>query len=290
MIQTKLLRISIVIPVYNEADALSACLRSISRQTIPPYEVIVVDNNSTDETIAVARRFDFVRVLTESKQGVVHARNTGFNAASGDIIGRLDADTILDPDWTVQVAHIMKDPTVAAVSGSISYHDLPWLSAASRVELFFRQRIANGMGSEVFLQGANMALRRSSWLKVGATTCSSKGLHEDFDLAVHLHDLQDDQQRVVFDPSLHANLSLRRFDSSYASFVPYALQNPKTYAVHGRTAQRHMYPAIALVLVFYLPIKLLYRGYDPITERFSFAKLFAVATNARVNPATFIDC
>jgi glycosyltransferase involved in cell wall biosynthesis len=289
MIQTKLLRISIVIPVYNEAEALGACLLSISRQLVAPYEVIVVDNNSTDETAAVVRSFSFVRVMTELKQGVVHARNTGFNAARGEIIGRLDADTILDPNWTVQVTRIMADRTIAAVSGSISYHDLPWRATASRLELFFRQRIANGMGSEVFLQGANMALRRSSWLNVRAQTCTSKGLHEDFDLAVHLHDLQDQQQRVVFDPSLHANLSLRRFDSSYISFVPYALQNPKTYAVHGRTAQRHMYPAIALVLLFYVPIKLLYRGYDPYTERFSLAKLFAVVTNVRVNPATFVD-
>jgi glycosyltransferase involved in cell wall biosynthesis len=289
MIQTKLLRISIVIPVYNEAEALGACLLSISRQLVAPYEVIVVDNNSSDETVAVARSFSFVRVLAESKQGVVHARNTGFNAAQGEIIGRLDADTILDPDWTVQVTRIMIDPSIAAVSGSISYHDLPWRVAASRLELFFRQRIANGMGKEVFLQGANMALRRSSWLNVRAKTCTSKGLHEDFDLAVHLHDLQDNSQRVVFDSSLHANLSLRRFDSSYASFVPYALQNPKTYAVHGRTSQRHMYPALVLVLVFYAPIKLLYRGYDPYSERFSFAKLFAVATNIRVNPANFVD-
>jgi glycosyltransferase involved in cell wall biosynthesis len=289
MIQTKLLRISIVIPVYNEAEALGACLLSISRQLVAPYEVIVVDNNSTDETMAVARSFSFVKVLMESKQGVVHARNTGFNAAQGEIIGRLDADTILDADWTVHVTRIMADPSIAAVSGSISYHDLPWRATASRLELFFRQRIANGMGTEVFLQGANMALRRSSWQNVRATTCTAKGLHEDFDLAVHLHGLQDSRQRVVFDPTLHANLSLRRFDSSYASFVPYALQNPKTYAVHGRTAQRHMYPAIALVLLFYVPIKLLYRGYDPYTERFSLGRLFAVATNVRVNPANFVD-
>lgn len=289
MIQTKLLRISIVIPVYNEAEALGACLRSISRQTFAPYEVIVVDNNSTDETVAVARSFHFVRVLRETKQGVVHARNTGFDAARGEIIGRLDADTILDGGWTMDVSRIMADPTIAAVSGSISYHDLPWRSTASRLELFFRQRIANSMGSEVFLQGANMALRRSSWLKVRSKTCRAKGLHEDFDLAVHLHDFRDPQQRVVFDPSLHANLSLRRFDSSYASFVPYALQNPRTYAVHGRTTQRSMYPAICLVLLFFAPIKLLHRGYDPLTERFSLTKLLAVPASIRVNPANFVE-
>ena len=286
MIQRNNLRISIVIPVYNEAEALGACLLSISRQEAPAYEVIVVDNNSTDDTRAVAARFDFVKLLTETKQGVVHARNRGFNAARGEIIGRIDADTILDADWTKRLAAIMANPATDAVSGSISYHDLPWQAATSRVELFFRQRIADGMADQVFLQGANMGLRRSAWAAVRATTCCSKGLHEDFDLAVHLHDIG---ARVIFDPSLHANLSLRRFDSTYLSFLPYALQNPKTYAVHGRTAQRHMYPAIFLVLLFYLPIKLLYRGYDPASERFSLAKLLAVPASIRVNPANFVD-
>jgi cellulose synthase/poly-beta-1,6-N-acetylglucosamine synthase-like glycosyltransferase len=58
------MNVSIVIPVYNEADALAACLEAIAEQTIAPLEVIVVDNNSTDTSAAIAQGFDFVRLVS----------------------------------------------------------------------------------------------------------------------------------------------------------------------------------------------------------------------------------
>jgi len=111
-----------------------------------PTEVIVVDNNSSDDTIAVARRFPFVTVLREKRQGVVHARNRGFNASRGDIIGRIDADTVIARDWVAQLQAIFADTRISAVSGAITYHDLPWQDQVGRLELYFRQRIARGMG------------------------------------------------------------------------------------------------------------------------------------------------
>ena len=106
------MKISIVIPVYNEAEHLADCLNSIARQTTAPHEVIVVDNNSSDSSLAVALSFDFVSVITEPRQGVVHARNTGFNAAKGDLIGRIDADTVLPADWVAKALQIMQEADV----------------------------------------------------------------------------------------------------------------------------------------------------------------------------------
>ena len=281
------MNVSIVIPVYNEAACLNACLRAIAVQTVAPTEVIVVDNNSIDGTLAVARRFPFVTILRERKQGVVHARNRGFNAAKGDIIGRIDADTIVAADWVEQLQTIFADGSLAAVSGAITYHDLPWQEQIGRLELYFRQRIAAGMGDEVFLQGANMAILRSAWRKTRRTVCDNGGLHEDFDLAIHAHQAK---LKVIFDKNLHATLSLRRFDSTIIDFWSYAWLSPKTYARHGLRSQRHMYSVIWLVLCFYWPIKLLYRAYDPVAERLSLTKLLtSTATAGRVNPATFVD-
>src|SRR4051812_9489646 len=98
------MKISIVIPVYNEAQNLDACLRAIARQTTAAYEVIVVDNNSTDGSLAVAQTFPFVTVITERRQGIVHARDRGYNAARGDIIARIDADSLLPKDWLEHIA------------------------------------------------------------------------------------------------------------------------------------------------------------------------------------------
>lgn len=280
------LRISIVIPVYNEADSLAACLLAINRLRLAPHEVIVVDNNSTDGTAMVARSFAFVRLLREPKQGVVHARNRGFTAARGEIIGRIDADTIVDVNWTERVSQIMADTTVSAVSGSIEYYDVPHRQFFGQLELRFRQRIAKNMGDEVFLQGANMAIRRSAWLQVRENTCVNRGYHEDFDLAIHCH---ASGLRVVFDPSLHVGLSFRRIESSYTGFVTYLLQSPRTYKSHGRHAQRHMYPIITLATIMYYPVRFAYCGYDTQTDSFSLARLLAFSPNVRVNPASFTD-
>ena len=281
------MNVSIVIPVYNEVACLDACLRAIAVQTVMPTEVIVVDNNSNDETIAVAQRFPFVTIVCEPLQGVVHARNRGFNLAKGDIIGRIDADTIIARNWVATLQSIFTDPSISAVSGAITYHDLPSQTLVGRLELYFRQRIAKGMGDEVFLQGANMAIRRGAWRKIRPSVCNNGGLHEDFDLAIHAHKAK---LQVVFDKKLQATLSLRRFDSTMVDFWQYAWLSPKTYARHGLHSQRHMYSVIWLVLCFYWPIKLIYRAYDPVAERMSIVKFFTSTSEiGRVNPATFVD-
>jgi glycosyltransferase involved in cell wall biosynthesis len=282
----KKLSVSIVIPVYNEAAHLGACLQAIADQTILPDEVIVVDNNSTDDTVAVAGQYQFVRVLHENRQGVVYARDCGFNAANGELIGRIDADTIVSSDWVDTLQAIFSDPNVDAVSGAVSYHDLPYRDFFAGVDLRFRQAIARGMADEVFLYGANMAIRRKTWRQVRQEVCQASGLHEDFDVGINA---QEVGARVVFDKRLRAAVSLRQFDSTLRDFWQYVWLNPKTYALHGRTSQRHMYPAIILVVMFYGPLRLLHRSYDPGSLAFSWQKLWSPAAQIRVNPATFVD-
>ena len=96
-------RVSIVIPAYNEERYLPACLDAIAAQTIKPFEVIVVDNNSSDSTAKIAAQYPFVRVVNEPRRGIGFARNAGFNAAAGDIIGRIDADTHVPASWVAKV-------------------------------------------------------------------------------------------------------------------------------------------------------------------------------------------
>jgi glycosyltransferase involved in cell wall biosynthesis len=121
----KLARVSIVIPVYNEEGSLGACLEAIAAQTVRPYEVIIVDNNSSDKSVAIARSFPSVRIIEERRQGVVHARNAGFDAAKGDIIGRIDADTLVAATWVKRLKETFADTRVAAVTGPVGYYDMP---------------------------------------------------------------------------------------------------------------------------------------------------------------------
>lgn len=270
-------RISIVIPVYNEEAQLAACLRTIARQRLKPYEVIVVDNNSTDRTAQVAQRFRFVKVITAKRQGVVHARDRGFNAARGDIIGRIDADTRLPADWTQQLTRIFANGSIDAVSGSMQYYDVPYRRLFSRIDLLLRRRAARLMRDEVFLQGANMALRKTAWKACKRHLCRRSGLHEDFDLAIHLSQAG---RRVVFRQQLVASISARCVNDDIRDFWSYALLSPGTYAHHELKSGRHMYLNVVLVLLFHLPLRAVYRSYN---------EQLLDGRYVRVNPATFVD-
>jgi glycosyltransferase involved in cell wall biosynthesis len=92
--------VSILIPAYNAERWIVETIKSALRQTWPNKEIIVVDDGSTDCTLAVARRFESngVRVITTSNQGAAEARNRAFSLSRGDYIQWLDADDLLSPD------------------------------------------------------------------------------------------------------------------------------------------------------------------------------------------------
>ncbi|MBC7708009.1 glycosyltransferase family 2 protein [Polaromonas sp.] len=280
------MKISIVIPVYNEGEHLAACLSAIADQTVTPYEVIVVDNNSTDHTITVANRYSFVTVLRQRRQGVVHARNKGFDAATGDVIGRIDADTVVNADWVASLQQLFADESLDAVSGAVTYHDLPWRRFAGWLDRSCRIWVANGMGRRSYLYGANMGLRRTSWQKVRSLVCAQSGLHEDFDLAIHL---AHQGGNTDFASHLQATVSSRRADNKILDFWHYVWLSPSTYRAHGLNYHRRMYPVIALVMVNYFLIRLLYRCYDSENRNLSVYNMFNDRSALRVNPATFVD-
>ena len=93
--------ISVIVPVRNAAATLGNCLDALLSQDLNPesYEVIVVDNQSTDDSVAVAERYQGVRVLSESRPSAYKARNCGLRAAAGKLIAFTDADCIPKKDW-----------------------------------------------------------------------------------------------------------------------------------------------------------------------------------------------
>ena len=279
------MKLSIVIPVYNEARALDACLQSIADQLDAPFEVIVVDNNSSDSSVSVASNYAFVRVLKENQQGVTHARNTGFNAASGEIIGRIDADTILPNDWTIKIMSIFNNsPDVAAVSGSPDYYDFALSNTANTIDYYLRNYLSKKLGNTNFLWGANMAIRRSAWRKVRSALCNEKYMHEDFDLAIHL---QEQEHKVLYESSIIAGVSSRRIDTNFRSYLTYCKMSPRTYALHNLRSRIYMYPILVVCVSLYLPARLIYRGYDHEKGGFSVNKLF-MNTQPRIDPTSNI--
>jgi len=101
--------VSVIVCTYNRANVLAGCLESLVGQTSvkDQFEVIVVDNNSTDATQEIARTFsdkvNYVRVITEFKQGLSNARNRGYREAAGRYVAYIDDDAMAYPDWIYQI-------------------------------------------------------------------------------------------------------------------------------------------------------------------------------------------
>ncbi|HUS26648.1 MAG TPA: glycosyltransferase family 2 protein [Nevskiaceae bacterium] len=225
--------VSLVIPAYNEERHLSACLDAIAAQTQVPLEVIVVDNNSTDRTAQVARAYPFVKVISERRQGRVFARNAGFNAAKGNIIGRIDADIVLPPNWIEYIQAFYTNDRhykQAWTGGGVFYNvRFPRLVGLGYSLLAFRFNWV--LLGHCSLWGSNMALLRSQWQTVAGAVHLRNDIHEDLDLTMHLHSAG---YGIVYDSRLKVRAQLRRIHANRHELWGYLLWWPRTLRVHGK--------------------------------------------------------
>ncbi len=114
------LEISVVIPMYNEQENLGKCLEAIYQSKYPPCEVIVVDDCSTDNSLAVAGQFPCRVIKLEEKHGAARAKNQGAKEARGDVIFFTDADIMLEGDTLSLVAEDFANPQISGVVGLLS--------------------------------------------------------------------------------------------------------------------------------------------------------------------------
>jgi glycosyltransferase involved in cell wall biosynthesis len=110
--------VSVVIPCYNQARFLGEAIESVLRQTYPHFEIVVVDDGSTDNTSEVASRYPGVRCVRQENQGLAGARNAGIRHSRGSYLVFLDADDRLLPGALgVGLKHLKERPECAFVSG-----------------------------------------------------------------------------------------------------------------------------------------------------------------------------
>jgi glycosyltransferase involved in cell wall biosynthesis len=119
------MKISVVIPCYNAAAYVGEAVRSVLTQTLPPHEVIVIDDGSTDASATVLSEFgSSVTLVRQTNQGVAAAVNLGVSKARGEAIAFLDADDVWLPDKLErQVAVLMAEPSFGC--GVCPSHALP---------------------------------------------------------------------------------------------------------------------------------------------------------------------
>jgi GT2 family glycosyltransferase len=109
-------RISVVVCSYNGSRTIRECLEGVARIDYPDFEVVVVDDGSTDATAEIAAEFD-VRLIRTAQNGLSRARNTGMQAATGEIVAYLDDDAWPDPQWLHYLARIFEETGCWAAGG-----------------------------------------------------------------------------------------------------------------------------------------------------------------------------
>lgn len=123
--------VSVVIPAFNEEKGIARVLQALKQQTYSNFEVIVIDNNSSDRTSEIVQPFladNRFSLYLEERPGVMNARECGRIHAKGDIIAILDADCITNPDWIEQgIKHFSKKTNTVAVVGPYDYYDANFL-------------------------------------------------------------------------------------------------------------------------------------------------------------------
>lgn len=153
-------RVSVVVCSYNGAATLPECLESLGRLRYPDYEVILVDDGSTDDTPAIAARFPDVRTIRQENQGLSASRNAGLRAATGEIVAYTDSDCYADPDWLTHLVHQLEVTGADAVGGPNLSPDDGWLAACVAAAPGQPTHVLESDQVAEHVPGCNMAYRR----------------------------------------------------------------------------------------------------------------------------------
>lgn len=184
-------RLTVIVPAYNEAETLADTLRSLREQTLPPAEIMVVDDCSTDETAAIAKSFE-VTVLrppvnTGSKAG---AQTFALDGVRTDLVMAVDADTTLAPDAIEVLLAAFDDPEVAAACGLVVPRRVATVWERGRyIEYMLAfslfKRIQDQYGKPMISSGCFSVYRTAELRAIGGW--STRTLAEDVDLTWSLY-------------------------------------------------------------------------------------------------------
>lgn len=194
-------KISVVIPVFNSSQSIGPCLEALSQSAYPNFEVIVVDDCSSDDSVEIIRQFPFRLIMLDRNSGPGIARNTGARESTGDIIFFIDADCVITPGTLSAVAESVSKHPGAVIGGSytpVAYDDTFFSTFQSAFIHFSETRSV----SPDYVATHAMAIRRSDFLASGGfrqNLLTRSSAIEDVEFS---HRLRGAGMRLVMNPDI----------------------------------------------------------------------------------------
>jgi GT2 family glycosyltransferase len=192
-------KVSVVVASYNGGPTLRACLESLRRLNYPDYEVILVDDGSTDDTPAIAQAFPEVRTLRHENRGLSVARNTGIAAATGEVVAFTDSDCRADEDW---LRHLVGDLIRSEFVGIGGHNFLPpddsLVAAAVMVSPGGPAHVMLTDREAEHIPGCNMAFYKWALAEIGGFDPVFRKAGDDVDVCWRL---QQHGHRIGFSPA-----------------------------------------------------------------------------------------
>ncbi len=271
--QGKSVHVSVVIPAYNAEQTLGPCLGSLARQSYASehYEVIVVDDGSTDQTAGIARRFP-VRYFFQDNQGPATARNKGGELARGEILLFTDSDCVPHRDWVKEMVAAFDDPEVMAVKGAYRTEQKGIVARFAQLEFEERFTMLEKVTSIDMVDTYSAGYRREVFIRLGGfDTRFPVANNEDVELSYRM---AAQNYRMVFNPGAivyhlgHPDTVGRyarlKFSRGYWRMVVYK-QFPGKMLKDSYTPQSlKMQILVLFLLVLALPAPLLFPGWGPL--------------------------
>ena len=176
-------RVSVVVCAYNADRTMDQCLASLEHLNYPDYEVIVVNDGSTDRTLEISERYKYCRIISQPNKGLSVARNVGAEAATGEIIAYTDSDCVADKDWLTYLVHKMEHGGLTAVGGpNFPPPEDDLVPAAVAVSPGGPTHVLVSDEVAEHIAGCNMAFRKDVLMQLGGFDPVYRAAGDDVDI------------------------------------------------------------------------------------------------------------
>lgn len=182
-------RVSVIVCAYNADRTMDSCLAALEKVNYPNYEVIVVNDGSTDGTLEICERYSYIKLISQPNKGLSVARNVGLEAATGEIIAYTDSDCDVDPDWLTYLVATFQSTGLSVVGGpNFPPPEDALIPSCVAVSPGGPTHVLLSDDTAEHIAGCNMAFRREALEEIEGFDPQFRAAGDDVDVCWRLQD------------------------------------------------------------------------------------------------------